>query len=79
MTDHVYEDTLRGYHFSKRLGDQMVEESLSGITSKVDTRGNGIPVLVFNTLGWTRTDKAEIGIQCVNVHVLGVNALMTRI
>ena len=72
MTDHVYEDTLRGYQFSQRLGDQMVEESLNGISSKVDTRGNGIPVLVFNTLGWTRTDKAEVEIGFSEGGVLGL-------
>lgn len=51
MTDNVYEDVLRGYHFSKRLGDEMVEGWLQGIASKVDTRGDGVPVLIFNTLG----------------------------
>ena len=60
MTDHVYEDVLRGYHFAKQLGDEMVEEWLQGVASKVDSRGDGVPVLVFNSLGWARTDKAEV-------------------
>ena len=60
MTDNVYEDTLRGYHFSKRLGDELTEGWLQGIASKVDTRGEGLPLLIFNTLGWERTDKAEV-------------------
>jgi alpha-mannosidase len=72
MTDNVYEDTLRGYHFSKRLGDHMVEGLLDGISSKVDTRGGGIPVLVFNTLGWTRTDKAEVEIGFSEGGVFGI-------
>jgi alpha-mannosidase len=62
MTDHVYEDTLRGYEFSERLGDQMVDSWLQGIGSKVDTRGEGVPILIFNTLGWERTDKAEVDV-----------------
>ncbi len=60
MTDHVYEDTLRGYQFSQRLGEETVEDLLDGLASKIDTRGEGIPILVLNTLGWTRSDKAEV-------------------
>jgi len=62
MTDNVYEDVLGGYQFSKRLGDEMVEGWLQGIASKVDTRGDGVPILIFNTLGWARTDKAEVDV-----------------
>lgn len=51
MTDNVYEDTLRGYHFSKRLGDDMVEGLLNGISAKVDTRGGGSPSLSLTPSG----------------------------
>ena len=59
MTDGVYEDTLRGYDFSKRLADELIETRLDAVLSQIDTRGDGIPVAVFNTLGWTRTDVAH--------------------
>jgi alpha-mannosidase len=72
MTDNVYEDTLRGYHFSKRLGDHMVGVLFDGISSKVDTRGEGIPILVFNALGWTRTDQAEVEIGFSEGGVFGI-------
>jgi alpha-mannosidase len=60
MTDKVYEDTVRSYEFSKRLANELIESRLSGILSKIDTRGEGIAAVVFNTLGWPRTDVAEV-------------------
>jgi alpha-mannosidase len=66
MVDKVYLDTIRGYEFSKSLADEMVESEIDTIASKIDTRASqtgqasAIPVLVFNTLGWPRTDIAEV-------------------
>src|SRR2546425_382598 len=62
MVDKVYEDALAGYLFSKRLGDEVVEENLARIFSQIDTTGDGIPIVVFNTLGWPRTDIAEVAV-----------------
>ncbi|HYV32061.1 MAG TPA: hypothetical protein VEO53_13280, partial [Candidatus Binatia bacterium] len=59
MTDRVYEDTLRGYEFSKRLVDDLIETRLASVLARIDTRGEGIPLAVFNTLGWPRADVAE--------------------
>jgi alpha-mannosidase len=59
MTDHVYEDTMRSYDFTKRLADEMLTGRLENIKRRIDTSGEGIPLLVFNTLGWPRTDVAE--------------------
>ena len=62
MVDKVYEDTIRGYQFSKSLGDEMVETDIDALASKIDTRTEGIPVLVFNPLGWPRSDVAEVDV-----------------
>ena len=59
MTDHVYEDTIRGYDFSTRQGKELVEERLDYLASQVDTSGEGIPLVVFNSLGWMRDDVVE--------------------
>ena len=63
MLDHVYEDTLAGYRFSKRLGDEILASDLDALLSKVDTQGPGAPLAVFNFLGWDRSDyvEAEVG------------------
>ncbi len=66
MVDKVYLDTVRGYEFSKSLADEMVEADIHSIASRIDTRASqaeqagAIPVLVFNSLGWARTDIAEV-------------------
>lgn len=67
MVDKVYADTIRGYEFAKSLGDEMVGADLKAIASKIDTRAAGnasgaIPVVVFNSLGWQRTDIAQVKI-----------------
>jgi alpha-mannosidase len=59
MTDHVYADTIRSYDFTKRLGEEMVQTRLGNILARIDTQGEGVPLVVFNTLGWSRTDIAE--------------------
>ncbi len=59
MTDHVYEDTVRTYEFAKRLSDQMQEAAWERLAANIDTRGDGIPLVVFNQLGWTRTGLVE--------------------
>ena len=58
MTDEVYEDTKRGFDFSRRLATDELSARLRGYASRIDTQGVGIPLVVLNTLGWTRTDVA---------------------
>ena len=60
MTDHVYEDTVRGYEFSNRLADGMIGGKWDVLASKIDTRGLKCAVVVFNPLGWSRSDIAEV-------------------
>ena len=62
MTDEVYEDTIRGYKFTNHLGKEMLAEQLEALLSKIDTQGEGIPLVVFNTLGWPRTDIVEVDV-----------------
>ena len=60
MTDVVYDDTTRSFGFSKRLTEDVIEGRWESIAARIDTRGDGIPVVVFNPLGWPRTDVAEV-------------------
>lgn len=59
MTDHVYEDTIFTYDFSTRIGNELVEDRLDYLSTQVDTTGEGIPLVVFNSLGWKRDDVVE--------------------
>ncbi len=63
MVDKVYDDVLRGYNFSQRTADGIVRTSTEQIASKIDTRGEGFPIVVFNTLGWPRSDVGETDVE----------------
>lgn len=63
MTDHVYTDTLRSLDFAQRLAAEEVTARLHALSERVATDGEGIPVVVFNPLGWARRDvvTAQLG------------------
>lgn len=54
------------YDYSKHLFDKtekQMSEALKGslkhLAARTDTRGQGLPIVVFNPLSWTRTDLVE--------------------
>ncbi|MCE5306552.1 MAG: glycosyl hydrolase-related protein [Acidobacteriales bacterium] len=59
MVDKVFEDCMSGFHHAKRLADGIVERNLDALSAKIDTSGAGVPLVVFNMLGWPRTDFVE--------------------
>jgi alpha-mannosidase len=73
MTDHVYDDTVRCYDFASRLADGLTETSWDAIAANVDTSGDGIPVVVFNSLAWTRSDLVELDLFFVDGSVAGLS------
>jgi alpha-mannosidase len=60
MTDHVYEDTIRSYEYSLRRANKLIDASWDVLAARIDTQGPGTPIIVFNPLGWTRSDIAEV-------------------
>jgi alpha-mannosidase len=72
MTDRVYEDTIRGYDFSRRIAADELRCRLENLSAKIDTQGEGIPIVVWNTLGWPRADivVASVGFDRANVMAL---------
>ncbi|MGE5223841.1 MAG: glycoside hydrolase family 38 C-terminal domain-containing protein, partial [Omnitrophica WOR_2 bacterium] len=72
MTDHVYEDTLRSYSFSQKLAEAELQIRLQSLAEFVDTRGEGIALVVFNALGWSRTDIVFATIGFTDRQVMAV-------
>ncbi|MHB9024150.1 MAG: alpha-mannosidase [Armatimonadota bacterium] len=70
MTDHVYDDSIWGYEHSRRIAEEAVQTRLQMLIARIDTRGEGIPLVVFNALGWARTDivTATVGFSDPNVN-----------
>jgi alpha-mannosidase len=75
MTDHVYEDTVRSYDFAERLVGELIQTSWDRLVAKIDTRCHGIPIVVFNTLGWPRTDVAEINVSLSSEGFAGISVI----
>jgi alpha-mannosidase len=76
MTDHVYEDTLASYGHSRTLAEAHRERRLRAYAEQVDTVGDGIPLMVINTLAWQRTElvTAELGFGRAGVRGVQVTA-----
>jgi alpha-mannosidase len=74
MTDRVYLDTLRGLDFSLRLVTAEMQTRLRGLCAALDTTGEGTPLVVFNPLGWPRSDlvTVEVGFSEAGVYSVGV-------
>ncbi len=56
----VYEETNRFYREAAARGQRALDFSLETITSQVDTRGDGLPLVVYNPLAWDRTGPAIV-------------------
>ena len=56
MTDQVWEDTCRSLECARRLTQGELEARLRRLASKIDTQGEGVALVVFNDLGWSRSD-----------------------
>ncbi len=72
MTDHVYDDTILSYRYSERRADAVADQAWERMASRIDTRGPGAAVLVFNPLSWPRFDVAEVTIGFAEKGVTGV-------
>ncbi|QEH33435.1 Mannosylglycerate hydrolase [Aquisphaera giovannonii] len=78
MTDHVYEDAIRGYESSDRLAGELIDAGWNALASRIDTRGEGIPVVVFNPMSWTRSDVTEVDVGFAVPGVAGVSVVDDR-
>ena len=58
-----YLDAKRNLENVDRSVDDITHTSLSEIAAHVNTQGDGIPVMLFNSLSWPRTEVTEIEAQ----------------
>jgi alpha-mannosidase len=55
----VYEEAARTYRDVFERGRRALDFSLETIVNAIDTRGEGVPLVVFNPLFWPRTDPVQ--------------------
>jgi len=60
--DMVYENTQKRHIRARFLGEELLNESLDYLAEHIDTEGDGIPLVVWNSLLWERKGavKAEL-------------------
>ncbi len=58
----VYQDAMADYAFVREVAGRARDRALQAISELVDARG-GDNLLVFNTLGWTRTDVVALPVE----------------
>ncbi|MHB9034688.1 MAG: alpha-mannosidase [Anaerolineae bacterium] len=63
QVDKVYDDTMRSYDYARRLASELLEERLVETAVEIDTQGDGLPIIVWNTLGWRRDDIVELEVS----------------
>lgn len=59
----VYEDADKNYAEVLKIGNEVLSGALELLKQKVDTSGEGLPIIVINTLSWQRTDVATIKVK----------------
>jgi alpha-mannosidase len=72
MTDHVYEDTIRSFEYAHRRANEIIDSGWNVLAASIDTQGPGVPVVVFNSLGWARSDIAEVDLGITEAGVMSV-------
>lgn len=75
MTDHVYADTIRGYDFSQQIGEDIMDNQLDFLVSLIDTTGGEIPLVVYNSMAWLRTDVVETNIGFAKGGVIDIEVV----
>ena len=60
----IYKEAQKDYDQVRWAANEVSEKSLNTITAHVDTRvATGVPVVVFNSLGWRRGGVGEVSVQ----------------
>jgi alpha-mannosidase len=62
--DEIYEHALNRYYGAANTVNLATERALDALTAQIDTRGEGLPLVVFNPLAYERTDvvRCTIGL-----------------
>jgi alpha-mannosidase len=58
-----YLDAKRNLENVQRMAGEITRGALSEISAHINTQGAGVPVVVYNSLSWPRTDIVEIEVQ----------------
>ena len=58
-----YLDAKRNLENVDRAANDVTRQSLREVAARVNTQGEGVPVMIFNSLSWPRTEVTEVEAQ----------------
>ncbi len=59
----IYKDAQKDYDVVRWSTDEISADALKTVAEHVDTKGEGIPVLIYNPLGWERSGDVSVQVQ----------------
>jgi alpha-mannosidase len=61
----VFDDAMAEYRYVNEEGERLLRFGLEVIGSRIDTRGDGIPLVIYNPLSWERSGVIETAVRFV--------------
>jgi alpha-mannosidase len=59
----IYKDAQQDYDVVRWSTNEIGSNALQTVNERVNTAGNGIPVIVYNPLGWERSGEVSVHVQ----------------
>jgi len=59
----IYKDAQKDYDVVRWSTNEIASDSLDKVDERVDTAGAGVPVVVYNPLGWARSGEVSVHVQ----------------
>src|SRR5262249_10951865 len=59
----IYKDAQKDYDVVRWSTNEISGDALKTIAERVNTNGEGVPVLVYNPLGWERSGDVHVEVQ----------------
>ena len=71
----IYKDAQRDFDEVRWSTDEASSQSLSALQARIDTRGAGQPIVVWNPLGWDRGGVVKLDVQMPEAEAGGIAVL----
>ncbi|MFN2154541.1 MAG: alpha-mannosidase [Anaerolineae bacterium] len=59
----VYRDIEADYDHVETMVQGILDDALAEVAARLDTRGEGVPVVVYNPLAWTRSEQVRVTLR----------------
>jgi alpha-mannosidase len=69
----IYKDAQKDYDVVRWSTNEISQKSLDTVEQRIDTQGAGIPVVVYNPLGWQRSGDVTVRVQLPKPTPAGVS------